>query len=97
MIKKFFFLTKGREYAEVLAKRGLNMLLISRTEAKLDAVMREIKQKHGVKVQVVVADFTEQNIYERIDSILSQLDVGILINNVGIVPEFALPHQVKSS
>ena len=58
------------------------MVLISRTEAKLDAVMREIKQKHGVKVQVIVVDFTEQNIYERIDSILSQLDVGILINNV---------------
>lgn len=80
----------------MLAKKGLNVVLISRNADKLYRVMKEIEREHGVKVKVIVADFTQQDIYDGIKATLSELDVGILINNVGIVLGFSLPHQVDT-
>ena len=37
----------GKSYAEELAQRGLNVVLISRTQSKLDKVANELKTKYG--------------------------------------------------
>ncbi len=42
----------GKAYAMALAKKGMSVLLISRTEAKLQAVKEEIESKgYGVDVK----------------------------------------------
>ena len=38
----------GKCYAEELAQRGLNVVLISRTKSKLETVANELKQKYGM-------------------------------------------------
>lgn len=74
----------GKEYAKELAKRGINVVLISRTEKKLIDVAREIELVYKVKTKWIVADFAKgREVYEHIRKELEGIPVGILVNNVG--------------
>lgn len=74
----------GKEYAKQLGARGLNVVLISRTKSKLESLAMEIKSDSNVDVKVIVFDFAQQYGYEVIEEKLKDLDVGILVNNVGM-------------
>ena len=69
----------GKEYAFALARRGLNIILISRSADK-----DEIQSEHTVQVKTVVADFSGVDIYDHIEKEITGYDVGVLINNVGV-------------
>ncbi|XP_069043387.1 17-beta-hydroxysteroid dehydrogenase type 3 isoform X3 [Lepisosteus oculatus] len=75
----------GRAYATELAKHGMNIVIISRTEDKLKKVAKEIEETTGQRVKVIVADFTKEDIYEHIAESIKELNVGVLVNNVGIL------------
>ncbi|XP_073178361.1 very-long-chain 3-oxoacyl-CoA reductase-like isoform X2 [Lepidochelys kempii] len=75
----------GRAYAHELAKRGLNVVLISRSLQKLKQVAAEIEEQHGQSTRVIEADFTQgPEIYDSIQTALQGLEIGILVNNVGM-------------
>ncbi|XP_061117857.1 17-beta-hydroxysteroid dehydrogenase type 3 isoform X1 [Conger conger] len=76
----------GRAYAFELAKCGLNIVLISRTLEKLQTAAKEIGEATGREVKLITADFTKDDIYEHIEENLTGLNVGVLVNNVGILP-----------
>jgi 17beta-estradiol 17-dehydrogenase / very-long-chain 3-oxoacyl-CoA reductase len=86
----------GKEYADYLAKRGMSILLISRTKDKLIEQSNELKA-YNVEVRYLAYDFTEtgavrDKFYADLDKMLAQLDkeggVGLLINNVGTTNQF---------
>ncbi|KAK4552332.1 hypothetical protein LTR86_010503 [Recurvomyces mirabilis] len=76
----------GKEYALQLSKQGFNVLLISRTQSKLDALAAEIKSSNNVDVKTLSMDFAANNDadYANLHSLLQGLDISILINNVGL-------------
>lgn len=75
----------GKAYAEQLAKRGFNIVLISRTLDKLKQQALELENNYNVLTKVIAADFTEPDvIYPEIGAQLEDLDIGILVNNVGV-------------
>ncbi|XP_014672612.1 PREDICTED: very-long-chain 3-oxoacyl-CoA reductase-like [Priapulus caudatus] len=75
----------GKVYAEKLAKIGLNVVLVSRSPEKLKAVENEISAGSNVQVKTVAVDFGDGNhIYERIEKELQGLEIGVLVNNVGM-------------
>ena len=78
----------GKAYALALARRGMSLILISRTESKLKAVADEIDSKkyNGVEeTKYVVCDYSnfDEKTRARVAKELDGLDIGVLINNVG--------------
>jgi len=78
----------GKAYAMALAKKGMNVLLVSRTEAKLKAVKEDIDAKgyDGVEVDYVVCDYSkfDAKAKQTVCKSMENLDIGVLINNVGV-------------
>ncbi|XP_066932953.1 very-long-chain 3-oxoacyl-CoA reductase-like [Clytia hemisphaerica] len=77
----------GKEYAKQLASQGLNVILISRNVEKLNQVASEIKESSNVETKIIQHDFCnidDEKAYKIMASELSGLDIGILINNVGL-------------
>ncbi|XP_053575840.1 very-long-chain 3-oxoacyl-CoA reductase-B-like [Bombina bombina] len=76
----------GKAYAQELARRGLDIVLISRTQEKLKKVADEIKKEFGRNVKIIQVDFTKgSEIYQLIEDELKGMEIGILVNNVGMV------------
>jgi len=84
----------GKGFCMELAKKGMNIVLVSRTKAKLEAVALEIEEKFQVKTKIIDIDFTkDKNARERIESEIQDITVGVLVNNVGMsydYPEYFL-------
>ncbi|XP_078527533.1 inactive hydroxysteroid dehydrogenase-like protein 1 [Lissotriton helveticus] len=79
----------GKCYAEELARRGLNVILISRSEEKLKRVSRSITEQYHVEASYIVADFSKgSEIYPSIKNALRDVEVGILVNNVGVFYDY---------
>ncbi len=77
----------GKAYAKALAKKGMSIVLISRTQAKLEAVKEEILSKcPDVDVKIVVCDYSkfDDAAKAEVQEALKGLDIGVLINNVGV-------------
>ncbi|KAJ3589274.1 hypothetical protein NHX12_010119 [Muraenolepis orangiensis] len=90
----------GKAYAKELAKRGLDIVLISRSNEKLKAVAEEIEAQYGRRTMTIQADFTGGgSIYPAIKEALSGMDLGILVNNVGMTYNVKLQrfHEVQNS
>ena len=75
----------GKAIALELAARGFNIVLISRTLSKLNSVASEV-QKHGVETRVLAFDFSDDTsieAYRELAAKMKDLDVSVLVNNVG--------------
>lgn len=79
----------GQGYCEELAKEGFNICMISRTTSKLenvDQILRKINPK--IETLIISCDFasgTSPQFYEAIFEKVRNLNIGILVNNVGIL------------
>uniref|UniRef100_A0AAQ6A7T1 Hydroxysteroid (17-beta) dehydrogenase 12b n=1 Tax=Amphiprion ocellaris TaxID=80972 RepID=A0AAQ6A7T1_AMPOC len=68
----------GKAYAEELARRGFSIVLISRSQEKLDDVSKSIASKCGVETKTIAADFSAVDIYSKIEDGLTGLEIGVL-------------------
>ncbi|MGP4060199.1 3-ketoacyl-ACP reductase [Halobacillus sp. H74] len=75
----------GKATALQLAKEGVHLGLIARTESKLQEVAEEAKQ-YGVKTSIAAVDISDlENVEEAIQHLKEDLgSADILINNAGI-------------
>lgn len=75
----------GLAYAQALAARGANLLLVARSEDKLNVLARELAQRHGIRAHALAADLTEAGAAADIHARASTLGLrpDILINNAG--------------
>jgi len=77
----------GRGYAISLAKRGMKVILVSRSEEKLRSLAKEIEDLHNVETKILGVDFTEKDAVEKVVNFLEKhkITLGILVNNVGVM------------
>ena len=78
----------GRNIAHSLAAEGVGVVLFARTAEKLEAVAREIEQKHGVRTLAVAGDMLVEADVERLaDTIRRELGgPDIVVLNTGRAP-----------
>ena len=77
----------GLGYAEEFARRGINVLLVSRTESKLKACQADLKKKYpAVEVDYAIADFSNlgPDVLARLQEKFDSLEIVCLVNNCGI-------------
>ncbi|CAM0135547.1 hypothetical protein VKS41_005195 [Umbelopsis sp. WA50703] len=88
----------GKEFANQLAKKKFNLLLVSRTESKLQALAGELEQAHGIQTKTYAMDFTKgnQSDYSNLGNIINGLEVGVLVNNVGTNHDIPTPFADES-
>ena len=74
----------GAVYADRLARRGHDLVLVARDTAKLEALAQRLRSEAGVAVEVLAADLTDTSDRGRVEVRLKEdQHVGILINNAG--------------
>ncbi|CAI9763160.1 unnamed protein product [Fraxinus pennsylvanica] len=82
----------GKAFAFQLARKGLNLVLVGRNPDKLREVSDSIKSKReATQIKSVVVDFSGDlnDGVGRIKETIQGLDIGILINNVGVSYPYA--------
>ena len=89
----------GKAYALDLASRGFNIVLVSRTQKRLDDVKQEILRKSpNVEVRTIKFDFTNANLEDYKEVIVKQLnglDVGILGKEIFLAFSIS-PHSLTT-
>ena len=78
----------GAIYAERLAARGFDLLMVARDERRLEAVATKLRAEHGVQVEVLKADLTQKNDVLKIEQRLrSDSSISLLLNNAGVAAD----------
>jgi uncharacterized protein len=75
----------GAIYADRLAKRGYDLILVARNEARLKALAHRITTDTGRTVETVAADLNNRAALSKIEAILREnRNITMLVNNAGI-------------
>ena len=75
----------GAEFIQILAARGYDLILVARSEDKLNSLAAKAETEFNIKCTVIVADLSQSkaahNLFQRVQEL--SLDVNFLINNAG--------------
>ncbi|WP_426240187.1 SDR family NAD(P)-dependent oxidoreductase [Pararhizobium sp. DWP1-1-3] len=75
----------GAIYAERLARRGHDLILVARSRGKLDELARRISDETGRSVEVIPADLSNKADLARVEKVLGHdQSISILVNNAGL-------------
>jgi uncharacterized protein len=94
----------GVAYAERLAERGYNLVLVARRQNRLEEIASRIQSKTARTVEIVSADLGDAADLRRVEALLAEReDIEVLINNAGLgalgptskVPAAALENLIK--
>jgi uncharacterized protein len=69
----------GASFADELARRGLNLLLIARKQGPLEETAGLIRSRHGVQVRTASIDLAGRGFLEQVEAAAAGLDVGLLV------------------
>jgi len=74
----------GATYAEKLARRGYDLILVARDHIRLDALATKLRAETNISVECLPADLTIDADIARIEGRLSEGDVTVFLNNAGM-------------
>lgn len=73
----------GRSFAEQLAATGLDLVLVARNAATLDAAAGEIAARHKVRVTTQAIDLTGPDMEREIGQLVAAHEIGLVVYNAG--------------
>ncbi len=78
----------GAIYAQRLAARGFDLLLVARDQERLEAAASALRDAHGVQVEVLKADLTQKDDVLKLEQRLrSDSSISLLLNNAGVAAD----------
>ena len=74
----------GREFARQLAAEGLNLVLASRSQSRLEQLADDLVAADRISVRTVPVNLGRIGSTEALEEATADLDIGLLINNAGV-------------
>jgi len=75
----------GSVYADRLARRGYDLILVARRGDRLQNLATKLEQAYGIKAETLVADLEKEDDLARLETVLAgNPAIRILVNNAGI-------------
>jgi len=75
----------GKEMARIHAQRGGDLVLVARSQDKLEALKQELEGEYGISATVIVGDLTQlatvDAVYDQVKA--AGIEVDYLVNNAG--------------
>jgi len=91
----------GRAMTIQIARKKINVVIVGRSASKLEEFSKELSSKYNVQVRSVIVDFMDDDLeggLSKISQDTSDIQVGILVNNVGISYPYArFLHEVDTN
>ncbi|HEB91140.1 MAG TPA: SDR family NAD(P)-dependent oxidoreductase, partial [Deltaproteobacteria bacterium] len=76
----------GAAFAQELASRGMDLLLLARRKTLLERLAAEIRSHHGVEVRCLPIDVVASDLGQQIEEAIRDLEVGLLVYNAAFAP-----------
>ena len=75
----------GEAFARELARRGMNLILVARSEERLQRLSDELSRHYGIKADVIATDLSRLDAAKRVKAAVQEraLTVHMLVNNAG--------------
>lgn len=74
----------GATYAHRFARRGHNLVLVARDEARMQALASDLRKEAGVEIDILPADLTKlEDLAVAEARLRDDHNIGVLINNAG--------------
>ena len=75
----------GAIYADQLASRGYDLILVARNRERLSAVAKRVSEDTGRSVEIIVADLGDRADLAQVEQVLRKdAKITLLINNAGV-------------
>lgn len=76
----------GEAFADELAARGLDVVLVARRRDLLERVAAETERRHGVSTRVAAADLSAAEGIAEVLAKTAELEIGLLVCNAALAP-----------
>jgi len=73
----------GRAFAEVLAHRGMDLVISGRDLARLEIVAQDLREEAGANVEILVADLSDRGQVDLVAQRATGADIALVVNNAG--------------
>lgn len=74
----------GAVYADRLAQRGYDLVLVARDVARMQALAERLRHETGVSIEIIPADLTADADVAKVEQRLAAGDITLLVNNAGM-------------
>ncbi len=76
----------GAAFAQALAARGMNLVLVARREALLNRLSEDLHQGYGINVRCVAGDLADASFLEGFRRIIEDINPGMVVYNAAYSP-----------
>jgi len=73
----------GKSFAQQLASRGYNLVLVARNQDRLAQLANQLKQEHKVNVDLIIADLSDRKDIGEVACRAAAEDIDLVVNNAG--------------
>ncbi|GAG51165.1 unnamed protein product, partial [marine sediment metagenome] len=74
----------GESFARILSSQGFDLVITARRKNRLESLSSELKQKHGINVEIITGDLSQPEFMEEIASHIETINnLDVLVNNAG--------------
>lgn len=84
----------GKAFAEILAEKGVNLVIAARRKERLEELAQNLTEKHAVQVVPLELDLNAADFLKTLDDATEEMDIGLVVSNAGF--GFKGPHHEQS-